>query len=103
MKKKTIIMPRTAQYLKDLGEQIKLARLRRDLSVNLVAERSMVSRTTVWEIEKGSPSVSMGAYAAVMHSIDGSDKYLAEILKEDPVGRLYQDMKLPTRKRASKE
>lgn len=103
MKKKTVIMPRTAKYLKALGEQIKLARLRRDLSVNLIAERAMVSRTTVWAIENGSSSVSMGAYAAVLHAIDGSDKYLAEILKEDPVGRMCQDLKLPTRKRASKE
>lgn len=103
MKKRTVIMPHTARYLKALGEQIKLARLRRDLPVSLVAERAMVSRTTVWAVENGSPSVSMGSYAAVLHAIDGSDKYLAEILKDDPVGRLCQDLKLPTRKRASKE
>lgn len=103
MKKKLVVMPKTAGYLKQLGEQIKLARLRRDLNVRIIAERAMVGRTTVWAIENGSPSVSMGAYAAVLHAIDGSDKFLAEILKDDPVGRLCQDLKLPTRKRASKD
>lgn len=103
MKKKMVILPQTAGYLRTLGEQIKLARLRRDLTVNLVAERAMVSRTTVWAVENGSSSVAIGAYAAVLHAIDGSDKFLADILKDDPVGRLYQDLKLPTRKRVRKE
>lgn len=98
MKKRTVIMPHTSRYLITLGEQIKLARLRRKLPESLVAERAMVSRTTVWSIESGSSSVSMGAYAAVLHAIDGSDKFLAEILKDDPLGRLHQDLELPLKK-----
>ena len=102
-KKKIVIMPKSLKFLQEFGDNIRLARLRRDLPVSLVAERAMVSRTTVWEVEKGSPSVAIGAYVAVMHSIDGMDKLLANVGKDDPVGRVLQDLKLPTRRRASKE
>ena len=41
-----------------MGEQIKLARLRRDLSMDIVAERAAISRATLTKIEKGDPSVA---------------------------------------------
>jgi cytoskeletal protein RodZ len=51
--KKAIVLPKTEQILKQLGEQIRLARLRRDLSVNLVCERAYISRATLWKVENG--------------------------------------------------
>ena len=48
------------QKMQIVGEQIKLARLRRNLSVAQVAERAMCSPLTVSRIEKGAPTVSMG-------------------------------------------
>ena len=48
-----------------MGLQIKYARLRRKRPSELVAERAGISRATLVSIEKGSPSVAMGCYAAV--------------------------------------
>ena len=59
------IMPGTEEILKTMGEQIKLARLRRDLSVELVSERAGISRSSLWKVESGNPAVAMGIYAAV--------------------------------------
>ena len=102
-KRKALVMPNTQKILATMGNQIKLARLRRDLSVALIAERADVSRSTIWAIENGSPSVSMGAYAAVLHAVNGLDKVLLLIGKDDVLGRTIQDMHLPVRKRAPKE
>lgn len=84
-----------------MGVQIKLARLRRELPVTLVAERAGISRATLWAIEKGSPSVSMGAYVQVLLAIGLVDDLLL-IAKDDVLGRTLQDMKLPVGKRATK-
>ena len=71
MKKRTILLfPDTIKILEQMGEQIKLARLRRNLSVELVSERANISRATLWAIEKGSPSVAIGYYAAVLHALN---------------------------------
>ncbi len=96
------IMPATEQFLKTMGEQIKLARLRRDLSAELVAERAGISRASLWKVESGSPAVAMGIYAAVLHALGGMDTDLLLIAKDDEVGRQMQDLGLLTRKRASR-
>lgn len=94
------ILPDTEKVLKIMGEQIRLARLRRNLSVSLVAERAGVSRATLWRVEQGSPSVAMGIYAAVLHALNNMDKDLLLIAKDDAMGRKMQDLNLATRKRA---
>lgn len=102
-KRTTVIMPQTEKILAQMGEQIKLARLRRKLSAELVAERASISRATLWAIEKGSPSVAIGMYAAVLHALNGMDKDLALVAKDDEFGRKLQDLELVTRKRAPKK
>ena len=57
------ITPSTEEVLRILGEQIKLARLRRKLTAELVAERAGISRASLWKVESGSPSVAMGMRA----------------------------------------
>lgn len=99
-KKSIILMPDTQKILDTMGEQIKLARLRRKLSVELVAERAGISRATLWAVEKGSSSVAMGIYAAVLHALNGMDEDLLLIAKDDELGRKLQDMDLKIRKRA---
>lgn len=101
-KKSVVIMPATQEILTTMGEQIKKARLRRNLSVELVAERAGISRATLWSVEKGTPTVSMGTYAAVLHALGGMDKDLEFIAKDDEFGRRLQDLNLPTRKRAKR-
>lgn len=83
-----------------MGEQIKLARLRRSLSAELVAERAGISRASLWKVEKGDPSVAMGIYAAVLHALNNLDQDLLLIAKDDELGRQLQDLNLITRKRA---
>lgn len=94
------ILPSTEDILKTMGEQIKLARLRRNLSVQLVAERAGISRASLWNVEKGSPSVAVGIYAAVLHALNHMDKDLLLVAKDDVMGRKMQDLNLKTRKRA---
>jgi len=96
------IMPKTEEILRVMGEQIKLARLRRDLTSELVAERAGISRSSLWKVESGNPAVAMGIYAAVLHALNDMDKDLLLIAKDDELGRHLQDMDLITRKRASR-
>lgn len=104
MKKRTILLfPDTIKILEQMGEQIKLARLRRNLSVGLVSERANISRATLWAIEKGSPSVAIGYYAAVLHALNDMDKDLLLVAKDDKLGRTIQDLNLTTRRRATKK
>lgn len=85
-----------------VGEQIKLARLRRNLSVAQVAERATCSSLTVSRIEKGVPTVAIGIYLRVLYALQLDDDILA-LAKDDELGRALQDMNLPPRKRASKK
>ena len=96
------ILPATENILETMGEQIKLARLRRDLSAELVAERAGISRTSLWKVESGSPAVAIGIYAAVLHALGGMDSDLLLIAKDDELGRQMQDLNLLTGKRASR-
>ena len=88
--------------MKLMGEQIKLARLRRNLSIAQVAERATCSPLTINRIEKGSPTVSIGIYARVLYTLQLDDDLLL-IAKEDPQGRLLQDLSLKNRQRATKK
>ena len=104
MSKKTVaVMPDTQKVLSKMGEQIKLARLRRNLSTELVAERAGISRATLWAVEKGSPTVAMGTYAVVLHALGGMDKDLERVAQDDEYGRRLQDLKLLVPKRATKK
>ena len=98
-----IVLPQTQMLLSQMGEQIRLARLRRHLPSELVAERAGVSRQTITAVEKGSSSVAMGAYAAVLHALGGLEKDLLLIAKDDELGRKLQDLGLPGRQRAPRQ
>ena len=95
------ILPPTEEILATRGEQIKLARLRRNLSTELVAERAGISRASLWKVEKGDPSVAMGIYAAVLHALNNMDRDLLMVAKDDVLGRELQDINLLPKKRAS--
>lgn len=101
-KHSVLLLPETERILSQMGEQIKLARLRRKLSMELVAERADVSRATLWQVEKGTPTVSIAAYAAVLHALNGLDSDLLLVAKDDELGRKLQDLELLTPRRAPK-
>ena len=102
-KRGVTVSPKTAEILEQMGEQIKLARLRRRLSTELVAERAGISRATLWNVEKGSPSVAIGIYAAVLHALGNMDNDFLLLAKDDEFGRTLQDLELPVRRRAPKK
>ena len=62
-----------------------------------------VSRSAWPAIEKGTPTVSIGSYAAVLHALNNMDGDLLLIAKDDEFGRKLQDLALPTRRRAPKK
>ena len=96
------VMPGTEEILSTMGEQIKLARLRRNLTTGLVAERAGISRASLWKVEKGDPSVAIGIYASVLHALNNLDKDLLLIAKDDEMGKHLQDLNLVTKKRATR-
>lgn len=82
----------------NLGGDIRNARLRRRITSELLAERASISRTTLFNIEKGYPGVSMGAYASVLMSLGMIDRLsnIADI-KHDEIGLALEDEQLPKR------
>ena len=101
-RKTTVQLPTLKRILNELGENIKLARLRRKLSAQLVAERAGMSRTTLRAIENGEAGVTIGAYANVLMCL-GLENDLARIARDDELGRKLQDAGLSTKARASKK
>jgi len=91
--RKQILLPSAKRGLSELGENIKLARLRRKLTVNQVAERADVSRMTIWNVEKGSAGVAIGIYFKILIVL-GLEKDLLRIASDDPLGRKLQDADL---------
>ena len=98
-KSKSVLLPKLTKILAELGENIKLARLRRKLTAEQVAERAGISRSTLWQVEKGLPSVSMGTYAQILFVL-GLENDLLELGKDDVLGRKLQDIGLLVKKRA---
>lgn len=101
MKKKASLLPTQQRILKELGDNIKLARLRRKISTEQVSLRANIARQTLWAIENGSPSVSMGAYLRVLHIL-GLERDLVHVAKDDELGRKLQDSRLIVKERAPK-
>ena len=88
--KKNTFLPTATRILQELGENLKLARKRRKLSVIQVAERAGIARSTLWMIEKGNPAVAMSAYLQVLIVL-GLEKDLLKVSADDPLGRKLQD------------
>ena len=93
---------RAAQNLQIVGEQIRLARLRRDLSIAQIAERAMCNELSVMRVERGTPTVSMGIYLRILFAL-GMDESILCLAKDDEMGRTLQDLDLKHRQRASKK
>ena len=90
------------QKMKIVSEQIRLARLRRHLSVAQIAKRATCSPLTVSRIEKGVPTVAIGIYLRVLYAIQLDDDILL-LAKEDAIRKALQDLSLKKRERASKK
>ncbi len=99
--RKNVLFPKSEQILRNLGENIKLARLRRKLSANQIAQRAGISRTTLWQVEKGEQTVAIGIYVQVLFVL-GMEEDLLKVANDDTLGRKLQDADLMVKKRAPK-
>lgn len=96
------LLPSQIRILQTLGEQIRFARLRRDLTTVQIAERAGISRSTLVRIEKGDEGVALGQYFRVLIAL-GLASDITLVAKDDELGRKLQDAKLEVRERASKK
>ena len=92
------MMPRVvAENLKTMGEQLMLARKRRHLSMQDVAERASVTRLTISKVEHGEPTVAIGIYARVLFALN-LEKDITLLAADDALGRQLQDAELLKKK-----
>ena len=91
--KKQTIFPKYNLVLEKMGENIKIARKRRKLTTMQVAERAAISRSTLYLIESGNPSVAVGAYFNVLRVLGLQDDFL-KLAADDELGRRLQDLEL---------
>lgn len=101
MKEQIVLLPKGQRILNQVGENIKLARRRRKISTQQLSERAGLSRVTLWQIEKGTASVAMGAYFMVLFSL-GLEQDFLRLAEDDVLGRKLQDAGLLTKQRAPK-
>ncbi|MGQ5525020.1 helix-turn-helix transcriptional regulator [Chitinimonas sp. PSY-7] len=94
----TTNLPSILKQLTDLGERLRMARLRRQISTLLFAERLGVSRDTLNRLEKGDPNIAIGTYVRALHVL-GLDGDINLVAKEDELGRSLQDQSLSSMRR----
>ena len=91
------IFPHEKRILSDLGERIRLARLRRGISANTLAERSSISRMTLHRAEKGASNITIGVYIRIFAALQLTDDFKL-LAKDDVLGRKLQDLELRQRR-----
>ncbi len=99
--KAPLSFPSEGKLLADLGERLRLARLRRRLTAVVVAERANISRPTLAKAERGDPSVTLGTYLRIL-AIYGLESGLSTVAGDDVLGRRLQDLALPAPRKRRK-
>ncbi len=96
------LLPKVSRLLKQVGTNLRQARLRRRYSAETVAQRARITRKTLWRVEQGDPGVAIGIYARVLQAL-GLVSDLAALAGNDELGRRLQDLELTTPKRAPRQ
>lgn len=93
-----ILPPQVRRSFVKFGADLSIARRKRRLTVVMMCERLGVSKSTLQRMEKGDPTVSMGAYAQALFVL-GFGSPLAELVdqRNDEQGLLLEVEHLPKR------
>ena len=91
--KKAILLPKYQKIFDGIGENINLARKRRKLTTEQVAERAGIHRATLHRVEKGDPTVAIGLYFNVLKVLNLENDF-SKIAIDDEFGRKLQDLDL---------
>ena len=94
--KRTLLLPKAARSLAIMGQNVKLARIRRRITPAMMCERSGISHATLTAIEQGRPSVSIAGYMSVLFCLN-LHKDIEKVAADDELGRELQDLRLPKR------
>jgi transcriptional regulator with XRE-family HTH domain len=92
------LYPSQKRILAALGERVRLARLRRKLTIEVTCERAGISRMTLFRAEGGSPAIALGTLLRIL-AVLGLENDIELIARDDKAGRLLQDQALPVRRR----
>jgi transcriptional regulator with XRE-family HTH domain len=95
------LFPQTQRRAEALGERLRLARLRRRMSLTELAERVGVTRGTLSRLEKGDLSTNLGLLARVL-GVLGLEEDLDRLARDDELGQRLQDVRLRRPRRPSK-
>ena len=88
-RKKVALTVSTKCKLKELGTRIKRARLRRNMTVEMIAEKAGIGESTFYAIEKGVSTVSIGAYAAVLFVLGIDNDFDTLAIDEEAKRQLF--------------
>ena len=103
MSRKTVILEsNTEEKLKKIGQRIKKARLRRNISAETISKKAGIGESTFYAIERGASTVSIGAYVAVLAAL-GLDSDLDAIALDESGKKLFGEQNLASRKRAKRQ
>lgn len=81
-----------------MGDRLRIARLRRRMSLTEMAERVGVNRVTLRHLESGNPTVSLGVLMRAL-GVLGLEENVAAIAADDELGRRLVDDELKTPRR----
>ncbi|MFU8858765.1 MAG: helix-turn-helix transcriptional regulator [Deferrisomatales bacterium] len=99
---KTGLAPAAVEDIRALGQNLRVARTRRGLTMAEMASRMFVSRQTLARLENGDPGVSVGALASALWVLGLQDQVRKIAAPErDEVGVFRERQRLPRRVRPS--
>ena len=100
--KSSMLPGKLEENMEIVGEQFRLARLRRNLTMDQVAARAQCGRLSISRLEKGEQTVSLSIVLRVLYALQLEDDIL-HLAKDDALGRVIQDMQAKNKKRASRK
>lgn len=95
------LFPQTQRHAEALGERLRLARLRRRMSLADLAKRVDVTRDTLARLERGDLATSLGMLARVL-GVLGLEEDLDRLARDDELGQRLQDVRLRHPRRSTK-